>query len=399
MVMGLFKRKKKNDKKEETLAELGEQEDSVVEMPLLSELRMEQTEAGSKEECMEYIKNHCELILEALRNLEEERKEYASISGLLMDIQRIDRMEDKKILTDVARQLITLNRAIENFEGRKISITPAQYQRIQTYEEEMPSQIRRMEEEEQHYMEIKSDLRYLKEEQQNIQKKKKLLLGKQGYLKRLAVVTVILMVILCALFFSISIVFENDMTIPYMLSVALAAVSGTYIFLEGRKNRMALGLEEKKGHRTIQLSNKVKIKYVNSTNLLDYYYEKYGVESVEELRYQFKEYQKAKEAAQRNQKNTQRQKQCQETLKSELLAIGVSDCDIWLHQLPALLDDREMVEVRHKLNQGRQKLREQMEIQEDTKEESITQIREFLENHPDYKPAMIKVLGDYKIIL
>ena len=147
MVMGLFKKRKKRKAEEgtEPLVEMAGQEAEPLEERPVSGILLEHAGDGSKEECVEYIKNHCEVILSAIRNLEEERKEYASISGHLMDIQRIDRMEDKKILTDVARQLITLNRAIENFEGRKISITPAQYQRLLTYEEEMPSQIKRME--------------------------------------------------------------------------------------------------------------------------------------------------------------------------------------------------------------------------------------------------------------
>ena len=54
----------------------------------------------------------------------------------------------------------------------------------------------------------------------------------------------------------------------------------------------------------------------------------------------------------------------------------VSDTEVWLVQTYAILDDREMVEIRHDLNQRRQKLREQIRYNTEVKEDYEKQIRE-----------------------
>ena len=46
---------------------------------------------------------------------------------------------------------------------------------------------------------------------------------------------------------------------------------------------------------------------------------------------------------------------------AELKRFGLKDCDIWLGQIAAIVEPKEMVEVRHNLNVQRQKLREQLE--------------------------------------
>ncbi len=46
----------------------------------------------------------------------------------------------------------------------------------------------------------------------------------------------------------------------------------------------------------------------------------------------------------------------------ELFNAEVRDVEIWLYQAEALLDEKEMVEVRHHLNIRRQKIRERLEF-------------------------------------
>lgn len=394
--MGFWNRKKKI--KSEPLPEQV-QTTPDIEQIRKDTVRISKTKMESKEECIEFMKNQCECILEATRLSDEAKQEYAKVSAQLMDVQRVEREENKQVLIDAARQLCTLLRAIENYRGRTNTLNASQYACMEKYEEELPEKIRRMEAEEQHFVQIKSDMRYLDEEKNTIRKKKNFLFRRQAYLRRIAITTVVLMIILCSLFFAISIVFEVEMVIPYMLTVALAAISGTYLFLEARKTKAGLMLQEQLGNRAILLMNKVKIKYINSSKLLDYYSEKYGASGSEELRYQFREYLKAKEDALMYRKNTEQKKKCQELMKQELSQMGISDTEVWLYQATALLDEREMVEVRHRLNQSRQKLRVQIDEQEQLKQQGLSMIEDFLENNPSYKPAMIKVLGDYKILI
>ena len=58
-------------------------------------------------------------------------------------------------------------------------------------------------------------------------------------------------------------------------------------------------------NRANVLLNKVKIKFVNTTNALDYSYEKYGVNSSLEMRHIWEKYSYEKEKERRYRKNSQ----------------------------------------------------------------------------------------------
>ena len=68
------------------------------------------------------------------------------------------------------------------------------------------------------------------------------------------------------------------------------------------------------------------------------------------------------------------------------------DAEIWLQQIPALLDNREMVEVKHSLNVRRQKLREQMKQNEEARQNSFVCVKGILTEHPELKEQAREVL-------
>ena len=72
--------------------------------------------------------------------------------------------------------------------------------------------------------------------------------------------------------------------IGYMiLSVGIALLL-TIFFVKYNEARQELISASKSYNKVIALQNKVKIRYVNNTSLLDYYYIKYGVNSGEKLK-------------------------------------------------------------------------------------------------------------------
>ena len=73
------------------------------------------------------------------------------------------------------------------------------------------------------------------------------------------------------------------------------------------------------------------------------------------------------------------------------------DAEIWLQQIPALLDNREMVEVKHSLIVRRQKLREQMKQNEEARQNSFVCVKGILTEHPELKEQAREVLVSYHI--
>ena len=70
---------------------------------------------------------------------------------------------------------------------------------------------------------------------------------------------------------------------------------------------------------------------------------------------------------------------------------------MWVHQAIALLDPKELVEIRHRLNVRRQKLRDRMDYNTNTRKQSIDNIQEILKKRPEAREEIIQVLNNYHI--
>ena len=70
----------------------------------------------------------------------------------------------------------------------------------------------------------------------------------------------------------------------------------------------------------------------------------------------------------------------------------LNDAHIWIYRADALLDNREMVEVRHELNVRRQKIRENMEYNKEVVEKTNVEIKEFTKLNKGYGDQIMAVV-------
>ena len=75
----------------------------------------------------------------------------------------------------------------------------------------------------------------------------------------------------------------------------------------------------------------------------------------------------------------------------------MKDPEIWTKQSAALIDPREMVEVKHSLNVRRQKLREQIAYNEQLRLSGLKDIREMLRENPELREQVREELKVYHI--
>ena len=149
--------------------------------------------------------------------------------------------------------------------------------------------------------------------------------------------------------------------------------------------------------RIIRLQNTVKIRYVNNTHLLDYLYMKYNVSSAGELEKGWQQYQKEKEERRSYQQAEKELDQCQKDLLHVLRRYQVQDPMIWLHQTAALLDKKEMVEIRHNLIIRRQSLRKRMDYNKEViAAKAQAEIKDLVENYPRYAKEILGIVGQYE---
>ena len=87
----------------------------------------------------------------------------------------------------------------------------------------------------------------------------------------------------------------------------------------------------------------------------------------------------------------------QQELLQMLKRYQIKDPAIWLHQTEAILDPKEMVEIRHNLIIRRQSLRRRMEYNRETVAgKSQREIKELVEKYPQYAAEVMAAVEEYE---
>jgi len=190
---------------------------------------------------------------------------------------------------------------------------------------------------------------------------------------------------------------QKDVQIPFILTIAFGILIIAYFYFSNRKNQYDLRVAELKMNRAILLLNKVKIKYINCTNLLDYSYEKFHVHNAQELHFHWTEYMRIVEEERRFKKNADLIDFYTDEIIQVLKKNGIADAAIWGYQIEALVDPKEMVEVRHRLNVRRQKLRQRIDYNNGQEETARKSLRTFRERHVAYDAETLAVLAKNEV--
>ena len=88
--------------------------------------------------------------------------------------------------------------------------------------------------------------------------------------------------------------------------------------------------------------------------------------------------------------------EAEEDLLDLLKKLGLYDAKLWLSQVRALVYGKDMVEVRHDLNTQRQKLRKQIEYNENRIEEAKKNIKEAAVRNPDCMDEAIHIIEQFE---
>lgn len=194
----------------------------------------------------------------------------------------------------------------------------------------------------------------------------------------------------------ISSAWHLDVQLGYVIAVLIAAITLTTVYVKFHESQKELLRVDNAINRLVLLQNTVKIRYVNNTNLLEYLYVKYDVDSSGELKKLWDKY-----LAENIQREQERQMQMdmdhhQTALVKMLRKCRIQDPNIWLHQAEALIDNKEMVEIRHGLIIRRQKLRKQMEYNAKAAQEAQDEVKDIVNQYPEYAKRILELVSGYE---
>lgn len=356
---------------------------------------------STPEERAGFVKNCCDMINEAKRQQFEAKKEYEVVTAYLADIQKIDLLPStvKKSIDDMARKLLALNQ--ERLKMQKITpkITMAQRLALEPYEDTILEEIRKMEEQENYLQVINSDIRHLESEKASLDFELQEVMERDELGKKMLKAAGIFIIVFLVFLFVLQEMAKKNVQLPFVFTIAFGIIVIAYFYFSNRKNQYELKVAELKMNRAIQLLNKVKIKYVNCTNLLDYLYEKFHVNNARELHYHWQEYMRIVEEERRFKKTAESIDFYTEEIIRELKKNGISDAAVWGYQIEALVDPKEMVEVRHRLNVRRQKLRQRIDYNNNQEDMARKSLRAFRERHVAYDSETLLVLAKNEVEL
>ncbi len=341
-----------------------------------------------------------ELIDDAVLQSEQAKNEYGLVTSYLSDVQKLELIsgESKAEIEAAAKSLIALESEKERLGKQKPSISEAQKAFLALHEEELPKTIKWLRGEEEYQRTIEGKMKYLAGEKAVYVMEHEECINKNEFLKKLMIGISLGVFLFLCLFFGISNATGKDLRIPFLLTVIAGLVFAMYVLVATRKNIFNMKVADIKRNKVIEVENKIKLRYVNCTWGIEYAYEKYHTTSSMQLESMWKEYLRIKEEEEKQRKNEHKREVYRSTIIRELRRYGVTDPGIWVLQPQALLDEKEMVEVRHSLNVRRQKLREHIDYNMKQKEENEAAILRFVSEHPEYADEMKGLIERYRLL-
>lgn len=320
------------------------------------------------EELQRSVVGLCEQMVDLSRDLDEVKQEYQVVTSYLNDIQMLEEMSEemKAPIVECASRVSALDRERTEFLKTERRLSDTQFAQMQEAEDELPDIIRRLSGNESDLDKIKKDLSRLEGEKLEWAMQKSESERQQKILRKMSVYLLVIYPTLLALFLLLFFLMEKKIRIPVMVSTALAAAIGVYIFVKYQDATQDIGQAQANRNKAITLENHVKIKYVNIKNAVDYTCEKYHVRDSRDLTYLYEQYQeelKEKEKLRRTSDDL-------EYYRSQLVRLlrekRLYDAQVWTGHANAIIDSREMVELKHELITRRQKLRAQIEYNVNT---------------------------------
>lgn len=335
---------------------------------------------------------------EANGRMEQCSDEYEAVTALLVDMEEIDNLpkDIRGVIIEQAQKILALEAERRKLYPKTSQLSEEEISKLERLEEEIPDGIKKMKEAEDYRRLIKQDLKKLSAERKSCNYQKHEYVNTLVNTKGIALICVVAMVFCIISLMVLKFSYDMDVRVGYMIAGGVGAIALTFLYLRHMEAQVESKKLQKKQNKLISLQNTVKIRYVNNTNLLSYLYMKYGVEDSSELEELWEIFMEETGARQRDEKVREDLEYYYEKLAKTLHKYRIKDPEIWTHQCQALVDQREMVEVRHALIARRQKLREQLEYNKTVAENSRKQIERVKEKYPQYASEVEKLVRQYQ---
>ena len=347
----------------------------------------------------EYIGSCLQQMEEAARELDALELEYNDVTSHLRDMEEIDALppEQRAEINACAEKIIESEEQQEKFNKRKSKMTDEEFERMERLQSDARVGADKLLEAESYQKKIRNDLKRLDSEHQAYLFREEEIENTIENSKRLTIAIAAALIFAIVFLMILQLGLKLNVVYGYMVSILLAAVAITYLYFQSTGAQVEMKSVKKSISRLIMLQNQVKIRYVNNTNLIDYLCLKYRVMNSSELSSLYDKYLKERKEREKAEDARRLLDSNQKDLIYMLRHYRVKDPDIWIHQVDALIDHNEEVEIRHSLNVQRQSLRKRMEYNRDVVAGNAKrEIEDTARQYPQYAQEILDMVSRYE---
>lgn len=350
-----------------------------------------------REERKKYIEDCMEQMAEAKKEMELLSGEYSLVTAYLTDTEEIEALPagEKENLSLAANRLKTIEQERQGYLNKKNKMPDSLYYRLKEREDELEEGIQKMKEAEEYGAIVKQDMQRLSRERHAYAYRKEELYGMLTNLRGMAIIFLGALGVCIVLLLILQLTLEIDATVGYFVAVLVAAVAITVLCVKYMDARKELQRVERATNKLIQLQNKVKIKYVNNTNLLNYMYLKYQVKNAKMLEKGYAQYLEEKELRNQYAEAEAKREYYMKQLLETLSRFRVRYPQRFTARVDALLNRHELVEMRHELIVRRQALRKQMDYNNEVVSNAREEIMSVARLYPEYAEEIAEMVNKF----
>lgn len=332
------------------------------------------------------------------KETEELMGEYSLVTSYLSDMEEIEALPEQewKLLENNARMVHNLEKDREQYLGKADRMPDSEYMALRKQEQTVEEGIEKLQKTEKYAGLVKQDLKKIDVERQAYAFRAAELENSCVNLRGMAMIFMVSMLFCVGMLALLQFAFHMDTMLGYFISILAGGLAIVITFVKYTDAQKESQKMKRSISRLIQLQNKVKIRYVNNTNLLEYLRMKYHCENSQELEKKWVRYQQEREERNRFAEAEARIEYYQNQLISQLSRYHLKDPDRWRGQTAAILDKREMVEIRHELILRRQALRKQLEYNKAAAEKAHDEVMGLANEYPAYRTEILEMVDKYQ---
>lgn len=349
------------------------------------------------EQIRQFVENNCEKIVESTKKIEETKKEYQLVNNYLTDIQTIEDLPDNngdKIIK-LAQKILVLDKDRRDFGNSMSKMSDRQFNCLRDYGDDIKNVLKDLEQDEHYCQTVKSDMHHLQGE------KSALIQERRDMKDRIHMVRGVSKIAVCAygVLIAMCMVLQLNSAanvVPYIYGIlGMALITVMVLFTMHNTAIRNIKIAEIKLNKAIGLLNKTKLKYVNVKSRIDYMYEKFGINSAYELNAMWGKYLQMCKEREVYRKASDKLIEAEEDLLEELKRYNIHDTEVWLQQVSALVDKKEMKKIKSSLCTRRQKLKATIEFNTSVVEKSTQAIKDMVSQNKEHAKEIMDIVDRY----